>query len=297
MTARFPSLALAVLLAAGCTADVPADQQGEDAAAVAAIEQIRADYVTHYNAHHASVIAEMFADSAVSLNADGSVEMGRPAIQASLEEAMKGAPTLDLKSGEVMVFGNHAVGRGTYTVTTTPPGGSAMSLAGSYMTHFTKLDGQWKISSVTTNYNAPMPEGMRQPSGAEAPPDQGTMQTVLTSFTQAFGAGDWAGLAALYDEDAYGSWSGEGAHEGRSAIQTRFTNRYAGSTSQQIEIHDVSTLELAPGWALDGGWWVVTGATGAASLDGIYMHLMRQQEDGSWKIHWAVVNGGPTLPT
>jgi ketosteroid isomerase-like protein len=81
--------------------------------------------------------------------------------------------------------------------------------------------------------------------------------------------------------------------------RTRFANRYAGSTSQQIEIHDVSTLELAPGWALDGGWWIVTETTasGDVSFDGIYMHLMRQQEDGSWKIHWAVVNGGPTLPT
>jgi hypothetical protein len=82
-------------------------------------------------------------------------------------------------------------------------------------------------------------------------------------------------------------------------VRQRSADRYAGSTSQQIEIHDVGTMELAPGWAHDGGWWVVTDieASGPVSFDGTYMHLMRQQEDGSWKIHRAVVNGSPTLPT
>jgi hypothetical protein len=71
MTARFPTLALAVLLASACAADEPADQLD-----------------------------------------------------------MAPTPTLSLETGEVMVFGNHAVARGLYTVTTTPPGGTPTSLAG-----------------------------------------------------------------------------------------------------------------------------------------------------------------------
>jgi uncharacterized protein (TIGR02246 family) len=302
MTARFPTLALAALLASACAADEPADQLADEPAAgptaadEAALEQIRADYVTHYNAHHASVVADMFADSAFGLWANGSVTMGRPAILASLEQDMAGTPSLSLETGDVMVFGDHAVARGLYTVTTTPPGGTPMSLAGNYLTHFTKQSGQWKINSVTTNFNAPFPDGMTRESGGEAPPDEGTMTSVLARFSQAFGAGDWAGVAAVYDEDAYASYPGESVVEGRSAIERRFAERYAATTGQQIEIHDVGTLEIAPGWALDGGWWVVTGTDdgGSFSFDGIFMHLMRQAQDGSWKIHWAVVNGGPS---
>ena len=77
------------------------------------------------------------------------------------------------------------------------------------------------------------------------------------------------------------------------SIQARFVERFGSITGQQIEIHDVGTLDLGGGWALDGGWFVVTATTpdGPMAQEGTYMNLVRQQPDGTWKIHWAVSNG------
>jgi len=44
---------------------------------------------------------------------------------------------------------------------------------------------------------------------------------------------------------------------------------------------------------LDGGWYAASAtlAAGKVVREGMYMHLMKQQPDGSWKIQWSVTNG------
>jgi uncharacterized protein (TIGR02246 family) len=267
------------------------------AADEAALEQLRADYVTHYNMHHASVVADMFTDSAFALWADGSVAEGKPELLASLEADMAGTPTLDLTTGDIMVLGDNAVARGGYSVNVTPAGAAAMTLAGNYMTYFQRVDGAWKISGVISNYSAPPPPGLPTPPEEEPPPDNGTMADLAAAYTQAFNAGDAAALAALYTEDAVVSFTDSPFTEGRAAIQTALgANITPGAT---IEIHDVGTMDLGDGWSLDGGWYRVnaTAETGKVQQEGIYMSLVRRAEDGSWKIHWGVVNGQTTPAT
>jgi len=295
-------LLLAVL--AGCAPEnadeAPAEASAADAATTAdeaALEQIRADYVQHYNLHHASVVADLFADSAFGLWANGRVELDRAQILAGLEADMAASPALELTTIETMVVGDHAVATGAFDVTTTPEGAPApLSLSGNYLTYFTRADGQWKIGGVITNFDAPPPEGAVPPPPAEQgepPADQGAMAELVAAYTQAMGAGDWAAVANLYTEDAQVSFSEGPWLRGRAEIQARLAERF-GASMPEIEIHDVGTVDVGDGWALDAGWYVlnVTTPEGPASQRGAYLSLARQQPDGSWKMHWAVTNGG-----
>ena len=291
-------------LAAAAMVAACAVESGEQEAAVAsemstaadeaALEQLRADYVTHYNMHHAPVVADMFTDSAFALWANGSVAEGKPEVLASLEADMAGTPTLDLSTGDVMVLGDNAVARGSYSVNMTPQGAAAVTLTGNYLTQFRRVNGEWKISGLIGNYNAPPPPGLPTPPEDEAPPDDGTMGELVAAYTQAFNAGDAVALAALYTEDAVAGFTNRPIVEGRGAIQTALGEIITPGAT--IEIHDVGTMDLGDGWAIDGGWYMVnaTADTGSIQQGGIYMLLARRAEDGTWKVHWSVNNGQPT---
>ena len=303
MTARFTKLLVVGLFVSGCAAgDDAADQTAAaDSAAAAdeaAIEQIRADYVTHYNAHHASVVGDMFTDSAFVLWATGDVHLMKAEIMAGLEADMAATPTLGLETGDIMVFGDNGVSRGSYNVSLTPPGATApISFAGNYLTLFKKDNGVWKINGAATNFNAPPPEGVyAAPDTTEAPPpDEGTMTALKDAFTAAVAAGDWTAVSNLYTDSAVVGYSEAPLVEGRAAILARYNQDFAGVTASSIEIHDVGTFDLGTGWALDGGWYIFNitapAPTGKVTRSGTYLNLLQQQTDGSWKIHWSIVNG------
>jgi ketosteroid isomerase-like protein len=197
---------------------------------------------------------------------------------------------LDLQTGDVMVFGDNAVARGSYTVT--PTGAAPMS--GSYISYFTKTGGEWKIQGVLTNFSAPPPEGfpMAPETDEPEPPEEGTMKEFLAQYEQLYEAGDWAGLAGLYAEDAVAAFSNSQPFEGRAAIQSRFEQRF-GSTKPQLELHDVGTVDLGDGWALDGGWYMLNAATpeGNITQGGTYLTVMRREADGTPRIVWQITNG------
>jgi uncharacterized protein (TIGR02246 family) len=210
---------------------------------------------------------------------------------------MAASPTLDLRTDEIMVFGEHAVARGNYSVSLAPEGAEPVALAGSYITHFARANGEWKINTVLSNYNAAPPPGAVPPAAADdeqPPPDEGTMRELGDAYASLLAAGDWAGLAALHTEDAVVAFSNTLPLQGRSAVQTHLAENWTG-TSPTIEIHDVATLELDADWALDGGWYTLNATTpeGAIVQGGTYLSLLRRQADGSWKIHWSVINGQP----
>lgn len=303
MTARLTTLLVAGLLASGCTAGDNAEDQAAASTAAAdsaAIEQIRTDYVTHYNAHHASVVADLFTDSAFALWANGDVNLSKPEILANLETDMAASPILGLETGDLVLFGDNAVARGSHNVSMTPSGApGAITIAGNYLTHFRKVNGAWKINGVAANLNAPPPAGVMTTDTAQGapPPDEGTMTALLDAYRAAVATGDWNALANLYTDDAVVGFTESPLLEGRAAILARFNERFSGVTAPSIEIHDVGTIDLGNGWALDGGWYVLNftapAPTGKITQPGAYLSLLRQQPDGSWKIHWSVVNGQP----
>jgi len=275
---------------------MPAAESTDMASAEAAIDQIRTDYMADFNNHDAAGVASMFADSAVVLAANGDVQEGREAIQAALTEQMAGSPTGQVEKGETMVFGDAAVDRGTYTMNTTTPDGTAMGVSGSYMTVLGQTDGAWKIEALILNFNAPPPEGypMADESMAEPPPESGTMAALANAYMEAFNSGDAAAVAALYTEDAVAGFANEPVAMGTAAIEAANAASFAEG-SPKLEIHDVYTQPLSDGYALDAGWYTVTATTpdGEVQNGGTYTLLCRQAADGSWKIHWSVVNGHP----
>jgi ketosteroid isomerase-like protein len=295
MTTRLGFLVSASALAAACTVDKAADDATAAAStAQAAIDKLHVDYTTHFNMHHASVVGDLYSDSAGFFGADGSIDIGKPAIVKGLEETMGLSPTLTLSPAETKVFGDHALTRGSYTVAATPPGGAAINQSGNYLTHFVRENGIWKIGAVVTNYDATPPAGLpRDTTTQEAPPDAGTLTDLVAAYTQHFNQGHASVVAGLYTDSAYAAFADAPARQGRPAIEAALTENMAQG-SPQVTIHAVATTELPDGWAIDGGWYQVKATTpnGAVTQTGVYMLLARRQADQSWKIHWLTSNGG-----
>jgi uncharacterized protein (TIGR02246 family) len=290
---------MAGLLAAGCAKDKPADQAAvpanDEAAALAAIDKIHADYVTHFNLHHASAVADLHTDSAGFFGADGSNDMGKAAILKGLEETLAAKPTVTLTPAETKVFGDQAVTRGAYTLAMTPPGGAAVTMGGNYLTVFRRTNGTWKIGAVVSNYSAAPPAGTpRDTVTTTPPPDAGTMKDLVAAYMQHYNQGHASVVAGLYTENAHSAFADTTAAEGRAAIEAYLTAQMAQG-SPQLTVHDVSTTELPGGWAIDGGWYEVkaTSPQGPVNRVGVYLLLAQRQADNSWKIHWSVTNGGP----
>ena len=299
MKLNLPALLMAGALVFACGGDTGEEgaetaEMAAMAADEAAIEQIRADYVTHYNMHHAPIVADMFSDSAVFLGAEGSVEMGKAAILAGLEVDMAGSPTLSLTTAETRVMGDAAVARGTYSVSTTPEGGTAMTLTGNYMTMFARENGTWKIAAVVSNFDAPPPADLPRPEPpAEAPPEMGTLTDLVAQYTLHHNLGHAPMVAALYTDDAVAAFPDAAPLVGRAAIEAGLTESLAQG-NPQLTIHAVGTEELGE-WAIDGGWYEITATTeqGPVASSGAYMLLARRGDDGAWKIHWIIGNSRP----
>lgn len=303
MTLRRIFALTAVGLVAACApqdAEEAAEPMAEPAAEMsadeAAIDQLRADYITHYNLHHADMVADLFTDSAVFMAADQSINEGKEAIQAALTGQMAGSPTVDITGAGTMVFGDMAINRGTYTVTTTPEGGEPMTFAGGYISGAERTADGWKIVALISNYDAMPPEGSPLAEWPdEAPPEEGTMKDVVDLYVERFNAGDAAGVTALFTDEAVFSYSNLPTAEGKAAIQGALEDRFAMGGSPTLEIHDVGTWPMEEGWAVDAGWYKLTFDTESGQMVqvGNYVNLCRQDADGSWKIHWGISNGVP----
>jgi uncharacterized protein (TIGR02246 family) len=288
-----PRLAAALALALTACGGPPADPAAADRAAIATLHD---EYATHFNQGHATAVADLMADSAVFLGADGSVDLGRAQIVAGLEASFAGKPTLTLAPAETIVLGDRAFTRGGYSLAMSPPAGAPLTLAGNYLTAFGRQDGAWKITAVLTNYDATPPAGVPWDSStAGTPPaDQGTMGDLVTAFTTHFNAGHAAEVAALFTDSAVAMFADTTPATGRAAIERHLAGVLAQG-APQITIHDVGTEVLPEGWAFDGGWWVITATApeGPRTRIGGYVLLARQQADGSWRIHWFASNAGP----
>ena len=298
MLHRTTAIAVAATLLVGCAGEANDESQEAADAVVAvasddqAIEDVRAYWETHYNMHHAEMVASTYADSAWSLPADGGLLSGRAAIEAALAAGMASSPTASITSRDVLLMGDMAVSMGTYAVTAAPEGGESMSWSGTYLNVLTKASGDWKILGAIANYDAARPEGWAWTApGAEAPADEGTMKELTDYYATHWNMGHASMVADLYTDDALQSSANGPVLEGRAAIETAMAERMESGAT--LTIHDVGTMPLGEGWAADGGWYAINGPDGTAVQMGSYVTILKQQEDGSWKIHRSVTNGQP----
>jgi uncharacterized protein (TIGR02246 family) len=270
------------------TAEVDAD-----AAVAAALEEFRAGYVQHYNLHHASMVADLYTDEALTLMANGEVNTGREAITASLENAMAGNPTLEVQTEEQMIFGDRAVVRGVYGIEMAPEGMDPGMTGGHYMSVFENVDGEWKLGMVITNHNAPPGDDavMVPPPEDGPPPDltEGPQVELAAAWAQHYNLGHPSMVADFHTDDGVTMWANQPMAEGRAAIEAGLAGAIE-TMSPQITIHPVNVEDLGDGWALHLGWYELTGTTpeGDVAQSGAYLNLTMTGDDGQPKIHWSL---------
>jgi len=118
------------------------------------------------------------------------------------------------------------------------------------------------------------------------------MTEVSDYFATHWNMGHPAMVADMYTDDAMQSLSNGPILEGRAAIEAELAVRIEAGV--KITIHDVATLPLGEGWAVDGGWYQVNAPDGGDVVQvGSYLNIMKQQADGSWRIHRSVSNAQP----
>lgn len=297
---RYPRLAALVAAAAfvAC-AEPPADeapppdepQAMSDQEAIAALAD---SWEAAYNAHDAAAVAAMYTEDSWVAPADGGMFEGREAILGWVTEGVAQSPTIEITPLETMVSGDVGVGIGRYAVTVSPEGGEPMTFSGAYMNALARVDGEWLISGSTTNYDSPRPDGWdwNPPMGGEMPPENDRFPEITAAYEAAWNAGDGAGVAALYTDDAMASWTDAPFLDGKAAIEAAAMNRNtSGST---LDLHAVGGMDMGNGWEGVGGWYEVADADGTVVRRGIWMNVVRVGEDGTPLIHWTVSNGRPT---
>ena len=290
---RWLILPFALLIGACQPADDDAAADG--AAATADIDALRASYVEHYNMGHPDMVADMYAEDAVGLMADGSVLRGREAIGAGLTEQLAASPELALTQLDALVMGDTVITNGTWSVTVTPEeGATPVTRSGHYMAAHTRGADGWEVAGVITNYDAQQSaEALRGTTPAEPPSEESTLTGLAEAYETAWNAGDAAGVAALFAEDAWAAFANLPAVEGRAGVEQVMAQRVRG----EIDVHGVATADLGEGWQVDAGWYEITGD--GDDVIGNYWLVTRAEGDGEPVIHWAVSNGRPksVMPT
>ena len=290
----------AVVLIAACAGDAADEAPAPEAAAepmndAAAIQALTEEWVAHYNMHHASVVAGYHIEETVTLLANGSVNEGLEAVTAALEAEMADSPTLTVNPADTIITGDWAVTRGGYSVEATPEGADAVTTTGNFMTVVQRVDDEWKVAYLITNYNTDPPEGtvFVTPDAEESPEEFTSVMADLTDYyVTHFNMGHGSMVADnTYTEDAVAAIANQSLAEGRAAIGAMLQERIDAS-SPQLTIHPVGEVDIGDGYMVGGGWYVLT--SDASDSTGSYMVLARQGDDGSYKFQWAVSNGRPS---
>lgn len=292
--------AVVALAACGGAAEAPAEDTApaaaeeapmDDAAAIAALAD---EFVLHYNLHHASMVNDYYTGEGVLLAADGSVLRGAEARLAYLEAEMEGNPTLAVETDDVEVFGDTAVAHGSYSVESAPEGADTMTVTGNWMGSYEKVDGDWKISVLLTNYDADPPENLPDPiTPDETPPEQedSPLAELMGYYATHFNMGHGGMVASRYTEDAVTAFAGAAKLEGRAAIEEDLNARIAELGNPQLTIHIVDASEIGDGFVLGGGFYEMAAEAGDST--GTFFILAKRGEDGNLQIQWAASNGLP----
>lgn len=292
---------LPALLVLGCGGDAGESEavveetaereMSAEEAGMAAIDALGDAFEEHYNMGHASMVADLHADDAIRLMADGGIYSGRDEILASLESAVAGSPSLTINRGDTKIIGDHAVSHGTWAVEATAESGEAVTQSGAYMSVARRMGDDWKIVASLTNYDAAPPEGFE----FEAPPEDGPEDLVdgptadiIDYYQTHYNMGHASMVADLFVEDGVAAFAMAPPAVGREAVEATIA---AGiEAGNQITIHDVNTEDLGDGYYLDMGWYEID--PGDAPSWGTYMVLAHRADDGTGKIVWAASNGG-----
>lgn len=160
MTPRYGRLAVLVVVAA-CSRDGEAERDvqarldRETALARQAIEVNNQRYMMHHNAGNGDSAAAVFAERGRAMWPNAPAAVGHEAIARAIVTLKATNPDLVLRTEEVAASGPLAVERGSYVLTWTPVGGTALTDSGKYVTRWHRLGGRWLIVDHIPNSDLP----------------------------------------------------------------------------------------------------------------------------------------------
>lgn len=113
------------------------------------------------------------------------------------------------------------------------------------------------------------------------------LRQLTADYTDRYSAGDAAGVAALYAEDAVLIGSRGEPVEGRAAIEADMSE-----TMQTLPTLETSVTETEPmgNAAVARGSYTLSGGESGMKVSGYWMADYEKGTDGEWLIDWLVVN-------
>lgn len=126
---------------------------------MAAIENLRADFVTAYNAKDVDGLIRLFTADAVRMPPDEPAVSGTEELRTYFSRRFElGDADLSVTTQQTQVSGDWAFGRGTFAVTATPAaGGEPVEYKGKWINIMKRqADGSWKIADNIYNTDTPI---------------------------------------------------------------------------------------------------------------------------------------------
>jgi len=265
----------------------------------AAMEEVRSEYVRHYNLGHPEMVADLHTDDTLFLYSDSSIVEGRDELIARLTAEMETGPTLGLETAETLVVGDTILGRGSWSIEIVPEGGDPISQSGSWMNVLERVDGEWRIALVATSDGAPAPAGTPADPEPERPPETAETHEALAAlaadYATHFNMGHASMVADFFTEDGVAMYAESEPAVGREAIAASLEARMAEG-SPQLTVQQTGVQEIGEGWYVTMGWYEleVTMDGETARRQGNYATVAQPAEEGGFLIRWAVSNAPNT---
>ena len=156
------ALAVATVTFAACQKAESPEQaasrmQAEADSARPAIAAQNARWMRYANANQVDSLIDLYAPNAVLLPPDMPAATGRDSMRARLAATMAPGGVVTLTTASLAVNGPLAIERGNWTFAVPAQGKTpAMNLAGKYLVHWHKVNGQWLFAEDMWNNDVPM---------------------------------------------------------------------------------------------------------------------------------------------
>jgi ketosteroid isomerase-like protein len=166
-----------LVLSLACAAETADDDDGasleeQSAAFRAVLATHQANYERWESGGMTDSVLAMYADDAVAAFGNQPVLRGKEALRANAGQMRgMGTPTIDLRTESATANGDLGVELGSYTFNMTLAAGAPAAMAamfpdsGSYLAHWHRINGEWKIKELVVNSMKPLP-GMEAMMGA-----------------------------------------------------------------------------------------------------------------------------------
>ena len=262
----------------------------------AAIATLAADYETHYNLGHASMVADMYTADAIIQTSTSEVVEGREAIAAANQQFMTTlSPELSINPIEQVMVGDWMLDRGSFTNEVEPEGAEPTTLTGSYMSLWQRTPDGLKLHRLAVNFDGPPPIPLPAPEPMEFEPISDALTAdLLASYAEHLNMGHADVVAGMWAEDGVSMIAEQPAITGRANIEARLTSLIA-ERSPTLTILGTESIDLGDGIALGRGSFTMEGTIGGqvVTRNGTYMVVTEPAADGSRKIMWGLTSLAP----